>query len=211
MKNFLRPLTVILVAALSAFAQPSSDASRALTAADYARAEKWMGYNTNPLIFRSGVRPSWQGDDRFWYRVTTPEGSEFIMVDAAKGTRTPAFDQVKLAAALSTAAGATFDAHRLPFTEFEMASDRQTITVFVQRRRWKCDLTTYQCAADASAPATAQTGGGPRGGGANQILSPDRKRGAFIRDFNLWVRDIDTGKETQVTTDGVTDFGYVTQ
>src|SRR5204863_3974289 len=80
MKNVLRLLTVILMTAMPAVAQQTtSDASRTLTTADYARAEKWMGYNTNPLVFRSGVRPAWQGDDRFWYRVTTPEGSEFIV------------------------------------------------------------------------------------------------------------------------------------
>jgi dipeptidyl aminopeptidase/acylaminoacyl peptidase len=32
----------------------------------------------------------------------------------------------------------------------------------------------------------------------------------FIRDWNLWVRDIATGQETQLTTDGVKDFGYAT-
>src|SRR6059058_2346710 len=153
-------LTALILSFVSpALAQQGSDAPHALTASDYARAEKWMGYNTNPLVFRSGVRPAWQGDDRFWYRVTTPEGSEFIVVDTAKGTKTPAFDQVKLAAALSTAAGATFDAHRLPFIDFEMSPDRQTITVVVQRRRWKCDLTSYQCTADAASTA------GQRGGG----------------------------------------------
>ncbi len=33
---------------------------------------------------------------------------------------------------------------------------------------------------------------------------------AFIRDWNLWVRDVASGKETQLTTDGVKDFGYAT-
>src|SRR5205814_9597038 len=117
MKKILKLIAVTLVTAFPALAQQPANASRVLTTTDYQRAEKWMGYNTNPLVFGSGVRPAWQGDDRFWHRVTTPEGSEFIMVDTAKGTKAPAFDQVKLAAALSTAAGATFDAHRLPFTD----------------------------------------------------------------------------------------------
>ena len=38
------------------------------------------------------------------------------------------------------------------------------------------------------------------------VLSPDGKRGAYIKDYNLWVRDIASGKETQLTTDGVKDF-----
>ncbi len=44
----------------------------------------------------------------------------------------------------------------------------------------------------------------------NEVLSPDGTKTAFIKDYNLWVRDISTGKETQLTTDGVKYFGYAT-
>src|SRR5258708_14516202 len=52
-------------------------------------------------------------------------------------------------------------------------------------------------------------GRGGRGGG-DQVLSPDGKRAAFIRDWNLWVKDVPTGQETQLTTDGIKDLGYAT-
>ena len=185
--------------------QPAADVPRVLTAADYARAEKLMGYNTTPLVFRSGVRPNWLPGDRFWYRVTTSDGSEFLIVDPAKESKTPAFDHVKLAAALSTAAGTAYDARHLPFTQFDFSADEKSISFTVQRRRWKCDLVTNQCAAEAE--PSAQRG---RGGAALDVLSPDKKRAAFIRDFNLWIRDVASGKETQLTTDGVKDFGYAT-
>ena len=41
-------------------------------------------------------------------------------------------------------------------------------------------------------------------------MSPDGKRGAFVRDWNLWVRDIVTGQEKALTTDGTKYFGYAT-
>jgi dipeptidyl aminopeptidase/acylaminoacyl peptidase len=205
----LKLTALIFLIAIPAIAQQSSNTPSALTAADYARAEKWMGYNTNPMVFRAGVRPVWQGDERFWYRVTTAEGTEFVMVDSARGTKTPAFDHAKLAAALSAAAGAPFDAHHLPFTDFELSADGQTISFTAQRRRWKCDLTAGKCESAGAAPAAGQGAGG-RGGAGNSVLSPDKKRAAFIRAFNLWVRDVTTGKEIQLTTDGVKDFGYAT-
>src|SRR5688572_25531553 len=68
-------------------ARQAGSAPRALTAADYARAEKFMGYNTTPLVLRSGVTPVWLDDNRFWYRITTENGSEAFLVDASKGTR----------------------------------------------------------------------------------------------------------------------------
>src|SRR5258708_37456651 len=74
----------------AALAQPASDAPPALTAADYARAETFMTYNTTPLVLRSGVRAAWlPGDpgDRFWYRVTTEKGVEVVLVDPGKAAK----------------------------------------------------------------------------------------------------------------------------
>ncbi|MBS1680341.1 MAG: DPP IV N-terminal domain-containing protein [Bacteroidetes bacterium] len=42
------------------------------------------------------------------------------------------------------------------------------------------------------------------------VLSPDGKQKAFIRNWNLWVKDVASGKEKQLTTDGLKDFGYAT-
>ncbi|MGE5813948.1 MAG: DPP IV N-terminal domain-containing protein [Acidobacteriota bacterium] len=53
-------------------------------------------------------------------------------------------------------------------------------------------------------------GGPPARAGGDAVLSPDRSRAAFIRDWNLWVRETAGGKETQLTFDGVKDFGYAT-
>jgi dipeptidyl-peptidase 4 len=44
----------------------------------------------------------------------------------------------------------------------------------------------------------------------NSSVSPDRSKAAFIRNHNLWVKDLVTGAETALTTDGVEDFGYAT-
>ncbi len=44
----------------------------------------------------------------------------------------------------------------------------------------------------------------------NSSLSPDGSRAAFIRDYNLWVRDLATGADTRLTTDGTEEFGYAT-
>src|SRR5207248_363640 len=107
----MRWLAVSLLAAFPAFAQQK------FTAAEYQQAVKFMTYNAAPLVLRSGVRPHWLPDDRFWYRVTTAQGTEFVLVDPAKGTRAPAFDHVQLASALSAAAGRSYAADHLPFQE----------------------------------------------------------------------------------------------
>lgn len=68
---------------------------------------------------------------------------------------------------------------------------------------------TNKATCDAAIPASA-TASLPSPNAARASWSPDRQRYAFIRDWNLVVVDVATGRETQVTTDGVKDFGYAT-
>ena len=161
MRRFVFLAVVALSVSPLVARQHTVDAPRALTTADYARAEKFMAANATPLVYHSSVRPTWLADDeRFWYRVTTDEGTEAVLVDPAAGTHVRC---------------------TLP----ECARRRRRART---RRGW--DRTRRL------RPLTSQ--------------SPDGTRTAFIRDWNLWVRDVATGTETQLTTDGVKDFGYAT-
>jgi dipeptidyl aminopeptidase/acylaminoacyl peptidase len=196
--------TLLLMSGLSLSAQK-------FTAADYARAEKFMGYNTNPLVYGGAVRPTWLDpstldDGRFWYRTTTADGSEFIIVDPAKGTRLPAFDHTRLAQALSSASGSIYNARNLPFTEIELSGN--TVSFTANSQRWSCDTSSWMCTSQGAGRGRGGRGSGR--GGNSESISPDKKRSVFIRDNNLWTREIATGKETQLTTDGVKDFGYAT-
>jgi len=173
-----------------------------------------MGYHTSPLVLHGSVRPAWLPDDRFWYRDTTGEGSEFILVDPARGTRAPAFDHAKLAATLSAAAGSPYQASRLPFSEFEFSAEGRTISFSAGDRRWTCTVEGDKCDTAKLPAGAAQAPEGGRGRGRasarKDAPSPDGKRTVFIRDWNLWMREVGSGKETQLTTDGVKDFGYAT-
>ena len=194
---------VVVAATQVAAQQPSAPT---VTAADYQRAEKFLTYNTAPLVFHR-VRATWLPDDRFWYRNVGPDGIEFVLFDAARATRQPAFDHAKVAAALSSAAGKTYDAAHLPFMTFEFSTDQQSISFSLRGQEWSCDLQANHCASEGkAAPPMAGPFAAPR----DDAKSPDGKSVAFIRDWNLWVRDVASGKETQLTTDGVKDFGYAT-
>ena len=96
-------LVVATVSAIALTAQQRSGATRNLTNADYARAERFMSWNTTPLVFRNAVSPNWMAGDRFWYRVTTSTGNEAVLVDPATGTKAPC----TLPACAATASSAT--------------------------------------------------------------------------------------------------------
>ncbi|HEY0995985.1 MAG TPA: DPP IV N-terminal domain-containing protein, partial [Gemmatimonadaceae bacterium] len=80
--------------------------------------------------------------------------------------------------------------------------------------RINCTADTQRCAGAIDPAELAHRGDTPLrrpgAGRAMEIVAPDGKRAVFIRDWNLWLRDVATGVETQVTTDGVKDFGYAT-
>jgi dipeptidyl aminopeptidase/acylaminoacyl peptidase len=174
-----------------------------LTARDYEQAERFLAWNTASLVYNSGVRPAWISNDRFWYRVRTGTGTDFVLVDPAKRTRTEAFNRSALAAALSAAADTSYNSDSLPFTSFEYTEDGRSITFPIGRQNWTCSADGTEC---HPADATSQA----RRADRNEIESPDGSMVAFTRENNLWVRNVESGQETQLTADGADNYGYAT-
>jgi dipeptidyl-peptidase 4 len=190
---------------------------RQYTDQDYAAAERFMSYNVNPLAYKGVVHAQWLEDERFWYRAVDDSGVTYMVVDPAKGTRVPAFDQSKLAAALASASNGNIkdDAQHLKLHIDSFGKEGngggRALNLAYAGVLYSCQLSPASDTCKRLTPEdkTAGTNGGP----AKQpplALSPDKKLGAFIRDWNLWVRDMATGAETQLTTDGVKDYGYAT-
>jgi dipeptidyl-peptidase 4 len=196
-------LIVAAPLASSLSGQAATQAPRQLTAEDYGRAERYLGASALSLVSGLSGPPRWLDDGRFWYRSTIANGGAFYVVDPARKTRAEVFDRTRLAAALAAASGGRVDGNRLPFQSFDLGKDNRSITVSLQNRSWKCDLQQYTCAGGDSTPAGGRA---PQ----NSSVSPDGKTAAFIKDYNLWARDLATGRETQLTTDGIKDFGYAT-
>jgi dipeptidyl-peptidase-4 len=113
------------------------------------------------------------------------------------------FEPGRLAAAVQSATGVAVSGGRLPFQTFELGKDSRTLTLNVQNRRFTCDLVRYACAPADSGPAAANAP-------ANSSVSPDGQRAVFIRNGNLWSKNLRSGAETQLTTDAQPDFGYAT-
>ena len=180
---------------------PGMAASRQLTAQDYARAERLMPYNTGLLVDHDVRQVHWLDDRRFWYIDHDAGGDHYRMMTAATGQVIALFDQQKLAAALGKAVGKPVEASKLAITGVSIVTaGRYEITL--DDKHYRCDLTGAGQCADKS--SLAKTGKEPG------IVAPNGKLEAFIRNWNLWLRDTATGKETQLTADGVKDFGYAT-
>ncbi|HMO79219.1 MAG TPA: DPP IV N-terminal domain-containing protein [Pyrinomonadaceae bacterium] len=133
----------------------SNSGAQNVTAEDYVRAERMLGFRTASLIDRVGLRPIFLPDGRLWYQALTADGREFVLFDPATRTRSTAGSLKEL----------------------------------------------------GLGPPPPQFG---RRGSGREVVSPDGKLSVFIRDWNLWLKDVETGKETQLTKDGIENFGYAT-
>jgi dipeptidyl-peptidase-4 len=206
-----RPLRALRSAALLfvAAAPLAAQQPRTVTATDYDRAAHLLGPWVNPLVVGGTVAATWLPDDRFYYKRTTTSGTEWVIVDPAKRTRTPLFDNAAVATALGRAGAGTVDAKAIPAQAVQLLSDGRGVAIEQGGRRYVCDAKGAACTVETAQGETPRAGRRGRGAG-NTVPSPDGKRVAFIRDWNLWVRDVATRKETQLTTDGVKDFGYAT-
>ena len=169
--------------------------SAAVTAADYARAEQLLPYNAEQLVLNRVDDLQWISGKSFWYRTRTRDGIEFARIDASHGIRSPLFDGEALGRSLSTATGRRYTSANLPLETAEVSSDGRQLTFDVDSRRWECSTSGGPCVEHSVA-------------NPNEVLSPDGRQAAFIRDFNLWIRDVKSGSEVPLTRDGAKDFGY---
>ena len=86
-------LLTIFALAPSAAASPQAAASArsgatAITAADYARAEKFLAAGVNPLVIGGTLSATWLADDRFAYRNTTAAGGTYDLSPVGAGRPT---------------------------------------------------------------------------------------------------------------------------
>ena len=158
---------------------------RQLTTADYDRAARMLPQAFAGVQVGGTVTPNWLPDGRFWYRqasIVNPNQSSVIVVDPARGNRTVATDTSFVRS--TPAAGGRGGG----------------------RGAGRGGAGTMVISNKTCGPNVTGTGG-PR---PPAIPSPDGTRQLYICDWNLWVRDVASGRDRQLTTDGVKDFGYAT-
>ena len=100
---------------------------------NYRQASKFSPSNLAKMVHSTIVRPNWlQNGNRFWYQYkTSSEGSKYYLVDADKRTRTPLFDNVKMAKWLSEITKDPYEAKHLPRFDFTFTKDEKAIRFYI--------------------------------------------------------------------------------
>jgi dipeptidyl-peptidase-4 len=202
--------------------------------ANYKQAFKYSADYLRQFVYDTTVTPHWIGDsDCFWYSYRTRQGANWYRVDAAKGTKEPLFDRVKLAARLSEALHKPLDPMALTLDRASVNSEGKKLTFVVDATRYEYDLKADKLAKLGAAPPAPpnrpglgargnfrrQDGGGRQGGQRRQDaasssrdhrnFAPDGKVFVFAKRHNLYLAE--AGKENeavQLSTDGIEDFSF---
>ena len=174
----------------------------------YALREK---YNAKHVLY-AGVVPHWVDQtSAFWYVRQTEKGKEYVKVDAASKKRTALFDQQKMVSALTEKAGREINAYNLPLQNCRLNISLDTLRFQLDGKFWAYSIKNNRLLDEGAIPSRGkerhwmevddEKEGSP-------VTSPDGKWTAFIKNDNVYVREVATGKEKQLSQDGTLSNYY---
>ncbi|CAN5387893.1 S9 family peptidase [soil metagenome] len=187
----------LLIVTISIYQATAQDSP---SEADYERAEQMLSWNLSDKVYNSSVSPNWIDDNYFWYRVDTRRGLEYQFVDASGLIKDHAFDHVRLAAEINRITELDLDPWDLRLGHLDFRDNFETIDFQFRGDHWSCSLQTYSCEVENAQQYSAEM----------SVTSPDGKWAAYKDDYNLWVRNLETGEDIQLTTEGVEHHSFGT-
>lgn len=182
------------------------------TLEDYNRAyslrQKFSGYQ----VYHSDVNPHWvTGTSSFWYLQRTPQGNEYLLVDADRQTRRPLFVRDSLAMQLQRSLGRNVDARNLPLDKGNLEPSLDVFRFVCDGYNWRYEIAANRLTRESKVPphrkgrhwmeTDDEKGWGP-------VTSPDGKYEAYIKNDNIFVRDKASGRERQLSQDGTLSNYY---
>ena len=165
---------------------------------DYQEAEKWLWCNIEDKIYNTNIYPNWIGKgDSLWYKTKTRKGLEYFLVDIKGKKKSALFDQVKLGKQLSEFTGKETKAFDLKLKSIKL----------IHKTRLQFALDTFLLEADLKTYKIS-TRKKPQKYNGQELVSPDKKKVAFIKDYNLFLKEGE--EEKTLTTDGNDTLSYGT-
>jgi dipeptidyl-peptidase 4 len=160
----------------------------------YQRAAEVQRSRSEHWVLNSSVTPHWiAGKNQFWYERQIPEGRRFTVFDVDRGTKSDAFDHMRIAYDLAKQLDKPIDPNDLPIAGLRLDADG-ALSFSAVGKSWRFDK--IKGLTEDNDPESKYT------------ASPDGKRGVFFKDHNLWIKDFKSGAEARLTADGEEFYAY---
>ena len=173
------------------------------------------------LEFRSyvkggSIQPNWMADgSSFWYAEGAPANTVIYKVDPRVNTKGPLFDTARLRQALTALLGQEPPYQGLPFAEFTFVDGEKVVQFAVEDKNFILQLDSYTITQALSASEEEKKRLVPQivrkrldAPPVKEILSPDRRWFASVKDHNLWLRSTNDRPSMPITTDGIKDYEW---
>ncbi len=178
--------------------------SAQITRDDYQRADSIMKLDN--LVYNQVNSVNWiDSTSILWYSTKNRDGIAYTMVDASKASRKPAFDVTKLVDQLNKQPGVKTSAKSIQLQRLNFDLKANKFHFVFDKKHYTCNLKNYNVVMDSLAS--------PRKGpeywgddfdesGGNPVISPDGNWSAFVKNYNVFVRNEKEKKEHQLSYDG---------
>jgi len=167
---------------------------------DYQEAEKWLWCNIENKIYNSNISPNWISEgDAFWYTTKTRKGNEYFLVDIKKKKKSQLFDHKRMADLVSTVLNKEYSTYDLKLSKVKLDQNK-SISFQIDTSRLRVNLNDYSLVKQEKIKTENKT----------ELSSPDKKKIAFIKDYNIYLRNIEANSEMPLSTDGNAQLSYGT-
>ncbi len=190
----IRDIQLFLSLALMTMAvMPASYAAGIeITESHYKQAEAFLHPNISKIVYHLDVWPNWLADSSgFWHVTNTREGKRFFLTSFQDKSTEEAFCHQTLADIIEENLKIDADPDDLPFNRIDVL-EGDTIAIELKDTVWHYHRETEALFYHKERPKTDR----------RVVKSPDDKFEAFIKDYNLFVRELESGEEKQLSLTG---------
>ena len=201
MKSTLTKFLVCSIFTALLFNCSKTEEQKQFTIAEYEAAAKHMDRSLYRLVHNQVSNVSFANGNKLIYSTNTEDGKRYVLTDATSKTKATAFDHENLASLLSEELDKEVKATALPIYNVTISEDLENINFSTSNKKFSYNI---------NEKSLTEKPGNTKKYSRNEHVSPNGKLVAYIDNYNLWIRDLETNKKTQVTFDGEKDYGYAT-
>lgn len=202
----LELMFIMLLVGSGIFAQGTLD--------DYQRAyELKERFNKDKMLY-ADVKPEWvKGTHFFWYVRNTSEERQYVVVDADKKNRKEMFNHQKMSVALSGLSGKEVKENQIRLENLRLNVTLDTLRFVFGSNNWQYAIHENNLVKASPVALSAkrlhwmEVDDEKK---ADPVTSPDENYQAFIRNHNIYIKELASGKEKQLSMDGTLGNYYST-
>ena len=204
MSEYISPNSLLRLTVFLLLTSCSSFGFSQIGIADYQRADSIV--KLNDLVYNQINNANWiDSTSSFWYQIKTRNGTEYFLVDALNATKIKAFDTEKLQQQLKNQLKNDISAKSLQLNKLKFDLNSNLIRFELMKFHWTYNLLDNNLKKgspikiDPPGPSWMdpfdELGNKP-------VTSPDSVWIAFIKNFNVYIRNAKDNKEIQLSFDG---------